>query len=68
MKLNVEILERGQEKYRVFWTRMGDRILRVIVSRVNDSNGQLVGILEIVEDFTEILNNRDEILKKVVVL
>jgi DUF438 domain-containing protein len=68
VKLNVEILERGQEKYRVFWTRMGDRILRVIVSRVNDSNGQLVGILEIVEDFTEILNNRDEILKKVVVL
>jgi DUF438 domain-containing protein len=68
VKLNVDILQHGQEKYRVFWTRMGDRVLRVIVSRVNDSKGQLIGVLEIVEDFTEILNNRDEILKKIVVL
>jgi DUF438 domain-containing protein len=68
VKINVEALKRGDFKYREFWTRLGDRILRVIIARVEDRKGRLLGILEIVEDMTNIINNPEEIKKKIVVL
>jgi DUF438 domain-containing protein len=68
VKINVEALKRGDFKYREFWTKMGDRILRVIIARVEDREGRLLGVLEIVEDMTDIINNPEEVKKKIVVL
>ncbi|WP_448578190.1 DUF438 domain-containing protein [Thermosphaera sp.] len=65
---NVEALKTGKEKYRVFWTRLGDRIIRVLLVAVRKPDGELLGVAEIVEDFTEVLNNPSEIMKKIVVL
>jgi DUF438 domain-containing protein len=65
---NVEALKTGREKYRVFWTRLGDRIIRVLLVAVRKPDGELLGVAEIVEDFTEVLNNPGEIFKKIVVL
>jgi len=65
---NVEALKTGKEKYRVFWTRLGDRIIRVLLVAVRKPDGELLGVAEIVEDFTEVLNNPEEIMKKIVVL
>lgn len=63
----VEALKKG-EPYREFWTRIGDRIVRVFVSAVRDEAGNYLGAVEVVEDFTEILKNPEEVLKKVAVL
>ncbi len=68
VKLNVEALLRGEFPYREFWTRVGDRILRVIIAGVKDSQGKLIGVLEVVEDLTEVVNNPEEVKKKIVVL
>ena len=68
VKLNVDALMRGEFPYREFWTRVGDRILRVIIAGVKDSQGRLVGVLEVVEDLTEVVNNPEEVKKKIVVL
>jgi len=68
VKVNVEALKKGQFKYREFWTRMGDRIIRVMIAPAKNREGELLGVLEIVEDLTEVVNNPDEIKKKIVVL
>jgi DUF438 domain-containing protein len=68
VKLNVDALMRGEFPYREFWTRVGDRVLRVIIAGVRDSQGKLVGVLEVVEDLTEVVNNPEEVKKKIVVL
>nr|WP_245522068.1 PAS domain-containing protein [Thermosphaera aggregans] len=65
---NVEALKTGREKYKVFWTRLGDRIIRVLLVAVRKPDGELLGVAEIVEDFTEVLNNPGEVFKKIVVL
>jgi len=66
--INVEAIKKGQFKYREFWTRLGDRIIRVIIAPVKNREGRLLGVLEIVEDLTEVVNNPEEIKKKIVVL
>uniref|UniRef100_A0A7J3ZK81 DUF438 domain-containing protein n=1 Tax=Fervidicoccus fontis TaxID=683846 RepID=A0A7J3ZK81_9CREN len=68
VKLNVDVLMRGEFSHREFWTRSGDRILRVIIAGVRDSQNRLIGVLEVVEDLTEVINNPGEVLKKIVVL
>lgn len=66
--LNVEAVKKGQVSHRVFWTKMGDRIIRVIIAPVKGRDGRLTGVLEIVEDLTEIVNNPEEVKKKIMVL
>ncbi|RDD53207.1 MAG: DUF438 domain-containing protein [Candidatus Korarchaeota archaeon NZ13-K] len=66
--LNVSKIKSGEFPHREFWTRLGDRILRVIVSGVRDEEGRYLGTLEVVEDLTDVLNNPDEIKKKIMVL
>jgi DUF438 domain-containing protein len=66
--VNVEAIKKGQFKYREFWTRMGDRIIRVLIAPVKSRDGKLLGVLEIVEDLTEVVNNPEEIKRKIVVL
>jgi DUF438 domain-containing protein len=68
VKLNVDALMREEFPYREFWTRVGDRVLRVIIAGVRDSQGKLLGVLEVVEDLTEVVNNPEEVKKKIVVL
>lgn len=63
-----EQVKKGVEKYRVFWTKLGDRIIRVIVAPVKSRGGELLGVLEIVEDLTEVVNNPEEVREKIVVL
>ncbi|MCX8199485.1 MAG: DUF438 domain-containing protein [Sulfolobales archaeon] len=64
----VEQVKKGVEKHRVFWTKLGDRVIRVIVASVKNSEGELLGVLEIVEDLTEVVNNPEEVKKRIVVL
>ena len=66
--MNVESLKQGNLKYREFWTAMGERILRVIVVPVKNRNGELLGVLEIVEDLTDVVKKPEEIKKKIMVL
>ena len=66
--INVEALKTGREKYRVFWTRLGDKIIRVLLVAVRKPDGELLGVAEIAEDFTEVLNNPGEIFEKILVL
>ncbi len=68
VKVNVERLKKGEADFREFWTRIGDRIVRVIVAAVRSDDGRYLGTLEVVEDFTEILRNPEEVMKKVMVL
>ncbi|MEM0021669.1 MAG: DUF438 domain-containing protein [Fervidicoccaceae archaeon] len=68
VRLNVNLLKEGKLPYREFWTRSGDRILRVIVAGIRGRDNEYLGTLEIVEDFTEVLKNPEEIVKKIVVL
>jgi DUF438 domain-containing protein len=68
VRLNVEAVKKGQYKYREFWTRLGDRIIRVILAPVRSSSGELLGVLEVVEDLTDIVNNPEEVKKKIMVL
>ena len=68
VKETVDALKRGEADYREFWTRIGDRIVRVFISAVRDERGRYLGAVEVVEDFTEVLRNPEEVLKKVVVL
>ena len=68
VKFNVKLLKEGKYPYREFWTRMGSRIIRVLVVGVRDKEGKYLGTLEIVEDFTDIIKNPGEIMRKIVVL
>ncbi len=62
-----ELKETGKS-YREFWTKMGDRIIRVLIVAVRDDKGEYLGTLEIVEDMTEVIRNPEEIMKKIMVL
>jgi len=68
VRVNVEAVKKGQFKYREFWTRLGDRIIRVILAPVRSRSGELLGVLEVVEDLTDIVNNPEEVKKKIMVL
>lgn len=65
---NVNILKKGKEEFREYWTKLGDRIIRVIVTSVKDENGKYLGTLEMVEDLTEVVKNPSEIMKKILIL
>lgn len=67
VRVNVERLKKGEE-YREYWTKQGDRIIRVLVVAVRSESGEYLGTLEIVEDLTEVVKNPDEVMKKLVVL
>lgn len=58
--LNVNRIKRGEIPYREFWTKLGDRIVRVIIVGVRDHEGRYLGTLEVVEDLTGVLNNPEE--------
>lgn len=66
--LNVDALKRGEFKYREFWTRLGDRVIRVIIAPVKGKRGEILGILEVVEDLTEVVERPEDIKKKIMVL
>jgi len=67
VKVNVERLKKG-EGFREYWTKQGDRIIRVLVVAVRDEEGKYLGTLEVVEDLTEVIKNPEEVMKKVMVL
>jgi len=58
----------GRKPYKEFWTRLGDRVMRVIIAPVRNRAGEIIGVLEIVEDLTDIVENVERIKKSVVVL
>ena len=64
----VDELKQGKAPYREFWTKLGDSILRVLIVPVKGVNGEYLGTIEIVEDMTKIINNPEEIKKKIMVL
>ena len=47
---------------------MGDRIIRVIISAVGGNEGNYLGVLEVVEDLTEVVKNPEEVKKSIVLL
>ena len=68
VKRVVEELKSGRSNFKEYWTRLGDRIIRVLVVAVRDKNGNYLGSLEMVEDLTDIINNPDEIKRRIVIL
>ncbi|MEM2307640.1 MAG: DUF438 domain-containing protein [Sulfolobales archaeon] len=64
----IDSLKRGEAPYREFWTKSGDRILRVIIVPIKNDAGEIIGTAEVVEDLTEVINKAEEIKEKVVVL
>jgi len=68
VKSVVEELKSGKSDFREYWTRLGNRVIRVLVVAVKDKGGKYLGTLEMVEDLTDIINNPEEIKRKIVVL
>jgi len=66
-KVALEVLN-GQAPYRVFWTKQGDRIIRVLIAPVKNRSGEIIGVVEIVEDLTDVVENPEEIKKNILVL
>lgn len=64
----VNELKSGRADLKEYWTRLGDRIIRVIVVAVKDRDGKYLGTLEMVEDLTEIVNNPEEVKRRIIVL
>jgi hypothetical protein len=58
----------GDKPYREFWTRSGDRIIRVLITPVKNEDDEILGVLEIVEDLTDVVNNPEKIKEEIVVL
>ena len=68
VRKTVDEIKSGEASYREFWTRVEDRVIRVLIIGVKDDNGRYLGTVEIVEDLTDVINNVDEIKKKILVL
>jgi len=66
-KVSLEVLN-GQVPYRVFWTKQGDRIIRVLIAPVKNRSGEIIGVVEVVEDLTDVIENVEEIKKSILVL
>lgn len=64
----VNELKSGKADFREYWTRLGDRIIRVTIAAVKDKDGKYLGTLEMVEDLTEIVNNPEEVKRRIVIL
>ncbi|MEM4562195.1 MAG: DUF438 domain-containing protein [Desulfurococcaceae archaeon] len=65
---NVEAVKQGKFRYREFWTKQGDRIIRVLVVPVKARDGRYLGVLEVVEDLTDVVEHPEEVKKKIMVL
>ncbi len=68
VKLNVKQLKESKQLFKEFWTKMGDRIIRVLIVGVRNEKGEYIGTLEVVEDFTDIIKNPENVLKKIIIL
>ena len=64
----IDELRAGLKDHEVFWTRVHGRILRVTIVAIRDKEGRYLGAAEVVEDFTDILENPDKISEKIIVL
>lgn len=65
---NVELLKKQGLTSREFWTRMGGRIIRVLIVGVRNDKGEYLGTLELVEDMTDIVENPEKIKERIMVL
>lgn len=68
VRKNVNEIKLSGAEYKEFWTKMGDRILRVLIAPVRDQKDNLLGAVEVVEDLTEVVNNTNEIKNKIMVI
>jgi len=68
VRKTVDEVKFGKAGYREFWTRNGDRIIRVLIMPVKNGEGKCLGTAEIVEDLTEILDKPEEVKKKIMVI
>ena len=58
-------LKRGVKDQYTFYTKAGDRTIRVITVAIRDQDGKFLGVLEIAEDITDILENPEKIKRKI---
>ncbi len=68
VKVVVDKLKSGESDFKEFWTKIGDRVVRVVVTSVKGSDGRYLGTLEVVEDLTEVLKKPEEVMKKIMTL
>jgi DUF438 domain-containing protein len=68
VRKNVNEIKLSGAEYKEFWTKMGDRIVRVLIAPVRDQKDNLLGAVEVVEDLTEVVNNTNEIKNKIMVI
>ncbi len=68
VRMHVEKIEKGELESKTFWTRLGGRIIRVIISAVRDRQGNYLGVLEVVEDLTDVIENPEWIKKRIMIL
>jgi DUF438 domain-containing protein len=47
---------------------MGDRVIRVLIVPVKSREGKYIGSVEIVEDLTGVVNNPEEVKKRITVV
>ena len=64
----IKELREGKEEYREFWTKIGNRIIRVLIVTVKNEKGEILGFLEVVEDLTDVVKKPEEITKRIMVL
>ena len=64
----VERIQNGERRYEVYWTKVGDRVLRVIIAGVRSKSGELLGVVEIAEDLTEVVKDPEKVKKRIMVL
>ncbi len=68
VRKTVDEIKSGDRDMAEFWTRQGDRIIRVLIVGVKNGDGEYLGTLEIVEDLTEVVENPEQIKEKIIVL
>ncbi len=68
VRKTVDEIKSGERDMAEFWTRQGDRIIRVLIAGVKNGDGEYLGTLEIVEDLTEVVENPEQIKEKIIVL
>ena len=68
VRKTVDEIKSGERDMAEFWTRQGDRIIRVLIVGVKNGDGEYLGTLEIVEDLTEVVENPEQIKEKIIVL
>jgi DUF438 domain-containing protein len=67
VKKTVDEVKR-ESGHREFWTKMGDRVIRVLIVPVKSREGKYIGSVEIVEDLTGVVNNPEEVKKRITVV